>query len=66
MTGFSKLPLKLLSNHTNPIHLADLGILRQSNKGGGRLPRDSELLEFNVFNRLLSLKLMGLIGPKAI
>ena len=50
MTGVSKLSLQPLSNHTNLIHLAALGLLRKSNEGGARLPRDSELIEFNVFN----------------
>ena len=60
------LSLQLLSNHTNPIHLGALGLLSQSNKGGARLPRDSERHVFNVFNLLLSPQLMGLLGPKAI
>ena len=36
------------------------------NKGVARLPRDSECLELNVFNQLLSLQLMELLGPKYI
>ena len=31
-----------------------------------QLPRNSERLELKVFNRLLSLHLMGLLGPKDI
>ena len=43
--------------------LASLG---NFNKGGTWLTRDSERLELNTFNRLLSLQLMELLGPKAI
>ena len=66
MAGVSKISLQLLSNYTNPIHRSALGLLNQSNKGGARLPRDSELLVFNVFNRLLRPQLMELLGPKSI
>ena len=47
---------------TLPI-LASLG---KCNKGGARLPRDSERIELNVFNQLLSIEIIDLIGPKAI
>ena len=35
-------------------------------EGGARLPQESELLELNMFNQLLSLQLMKLLEPKAI
>ena len=66
MTGFSELSLQLFSNHTNPIHLAALGILSQSKEGGAWLPRDLEHLVFKFFNQLLIPQIMGLLGPKAI
>ena len=66
MTGVSKLSLQKISNHTNPIHLADLGLLMKSNEGGARLMQDSERILFNEFNGLLSPQLMGLLGPKDI
>ena len=43
--------------------LASLG---NFNEVGAQLPRDSERIELNVFNQLLSLQLIGLIGSKAI
>ena len=48
------------------IHLATLGLLRQSNEGGARLPQDFGRLQLNVFNQPLSPQLMGLLGPKYI
>ena len=34
------------------------------NEGGARFPRDSEHLELNVFNQLLSLQIKELLGTK--
>ena len=66
MKGVSKIPLKLLSNHTNPIHLAAIGLLRQYNKGGAWLPQDFKRLGLNVFNQIISPQLMRLLCPKDI
>ena len=43
--------------------LASLG---NFNGGGARFPQDSERPELNMFNLLLILQLMGLLGTKAI
>ena len=43
-----------------------LASLVNFNKGGAWLPQDSESLDLNAFNRLLSLLIMGLLGPKYI
>ena len=43
-----------------------LASLDNTNKCGAQLLRDLEHLELNVFNQLLSLQLMGFLGPKAI
>ena len=64
--SFKAFSSTFFSNHANPNRLATLGLLRQSNKGGACLTRDAEVLELNVFNQLLSLHIMGLLGPKAI
>ena len=66
MAGFSKLPLQLLSNHTNPIYLAALGLLMKCKESGERLPQYSERLLFNVFNRLLSPQAMRSLETKDI
>ena len=66
MSGGSKLSLQLFSNNIDLIHLAALGILKQSNKVGAWLPQDSERLQVNVFKQLWSPQLMGLLGLKYI
>ena len=43
-----------------------LASLVNFNEVGAQLPRDSERLELNVFNQLLSIYLIELLGPKAI
>ena len=43
-----------------------LASLVNFNEGGAWLPQYLERLELNVFNQLLSLQLMGLLGPKSI
>ena len=43
-----------------------LASLDNFKEGGARLLRDSECIDLNVFNRLLSIQIMGLIGTKAI
>ena len=50
----------------HPNLLSTIDLLRQYYECGSRLPRDSKLLQLNVFNQLLSLQLMEMIEPKAI
>ena len=52
--------------HSNPIHLATIGLLRKSNEGGARLPQDFRRIQLNVFNQLLSPHLMGFLGLKDV
>ena len=52
--------------NSHPNFLSTLDILRKYNEGGAWLPRDSERLKLNVFNQLLSIQLMELIGTKDI
>ena len=61
---FIFLPVPLYPS--NPTHLAALGILMQSNKGGSRLMRDFGRIQLNVFNQLLHTQLMGFLVTKAI
>ena len=48
-----------------PNLLYTIGLLSKSNEGSARLPRDSERLQLNVFNQLLSSQPMGLLGQNA-
>ena len=62
-------PFKAITKTFVALHpnlISTLSLPRQSRKISARLPRNSERLQLNLFDQLLSPQIMGLLGPKDI